>query len=165
VLECLAAASALGDDGLRLRQYRHSLVEERYRNGVVTLKRLEPREGTESVQLQIQRPSKWRGPVVVLVNARTSSCGEYLASELQFANRAVVIGEPTAGLGNTATEIFPLIDGSALQITTIRTLRPNGALYPVRVIPNIQVAENLGELARTGRDAMLERAVLALGNK
>jgi carboxyl-terminal processing protease len=161
--ECLAAASAFRDDVVRLRQQRLTLFEERYSNGLVTLKRLEPSENRSVTQLKINKPSKWTGPVVVLVNASTASCGEYFSSELQFAARATVIGEPTAGLGNTAAQVFPLIDGGALQITTIKTLRPNGTPYPIRVIPNIQLNESLSTLARTGHDSLIDKAAEVLG--
>jgi carboxyl-terminal processing protease len=64
-------------------------------------------------------------PVVVLVNEGTASASEIVAGALQDRERAVLIGTTTYGKG-AVQEIIPLIDSSALKLTTAAYLTPNG---------------------------------------
>jgi carboxyl-terminal processing protease len=100
----------------------------------------------------------WTGPVVVLVNERTASCAEYFTFDLQEGRQAPVIGQPTAGVGNTATVFLRLSDGSGLQITTSRAQRKDGSFYPERVTPTLNLSDDWYALAE-GRDLLLEKAV------
>jgi len=64
-------------------------------------------------------------PVVVLVDRSTASSAEIVASAIQDADRGIVVGEPTFGTGTVLAE-FPLEDGSALRIGTVRWLTADG---------------------------------------
>ena len=79
----------------------------------------------------------FRGPVVVLVDAKTASAGEILAGSLKANGRAWVLGERTWGKG-TAQEIFHTSDGGAYKITTFQ-FRVAGAqpLHLVGVTPHV----------------------------
>ncbi len=107
----------------------------------------------------ISKPSLWKGSLEVLVNSRSGSAAEYLPQFLQDAKRATVIGEPTAGVGNTGISAFGLPDGSALYISIIRALRADSSPFPERVSPDVPVTDDLELLAASGRDVVLEKAL------
>ncbi len=109
--------------------------------------------------LSFSKPSFFKGSLEVLVNSRSASGAEYLPQFLQDAKRAVVIGENTAGVGNTAISPFGLSDGSALYITIIRALRADSSPFPDHVTPDVLVADDLEILAASGRDVLLEKAI------
>jgi carboxyl-terminal processing protease len=64
-------------------------------------------------------------PVVVLVNEGTASASEIVAGALQDRERAVLVGTTTYGKG-AVQEIIPLLDSSALKLTTAAYLTPSG---------------------------------------
>jgi carboxyl-terminal processing protease len=64
-------------------------------------------------------------PIVVLVNEGTASASEIVAGALQDRERAVLVGTTTYGKG-AVQEIIPLLDSSALKLTTAAYLTPNG---------------------------------------
>ncbi len=107
----------------------------------------------------INKPSLWKGLLEVLVNSRSGSAAEYLPQFLQDAKRATVIGEATAGVGNTGISAFGLPDGSALYISIIRALRADSSPFPERVTPDVPVTDDLELLAASGRDVVLEKAL------
>jgi carboxyl-terminal processing protease len=112
----------------------------------------------------IKDPVRWDGPVVVLVNGATRSCAEYFAYFLQRAGRATILGSPTAGVLDTATTLSELPDGTALAVTSSRSLDKTGKAQPTRVTPDVMVADDLALLAQ-GRDVVLEQAVMLLTNQ
>jgi carboxyl-terminal processing protease len=65
-------------------------------------------------------------PVVVLVNEGTASASEIVAGALQDRERAVLVGTTTYGKG-AVQEIIPLLDSSALKLTTAAYLTPSGS--------------------------------------
>jgi carboxyl-terminal processing protease len=96
--------------------------------------------------------SEWNGQIIVLVNRLSRSAAEYLAAGLQPSGRVTVIGEPTAGVLNSSTQVFNLVDGGALAVTaSARRGAPN------RVIPTILQTDDMAVLSR-GRDLVLEIA-------
>jgi carboxyl-terminal processing protease len=98
-------------------------------------------------------------PVIAIVDGGTSSAAEALASALQTANRAALIGERTAGraLGES---IFALSNGGALRLGTARYESAIGETWAGRgLTPNIPVSSaSLDPQA----DPLLESAVTAL---
>jgi carboxyl-terminal processing protease len=114
---------------------------------------------TGPLEVARANPNLWTGPLVVLVNAGSASASEFLAHDLQRYAKATVIGEVTYGVGNTLTSFFPLEDGSGLQITLAKAIGADGTPYPERITPDQVVADDLEVLNRTGRDALMERAV------
>jgi carboxyl-terminal processing protease len=77
---------------------------------------------------------------------------------LQYNKKARVIGESTVGVLDTATEFWQLADQSALAITYVRTLNPDGTRVPERVTPDILVRDDVNAAFETGRDPLFERA-------
>ena len=64
-------------------------------------------------------------PLVVLINAGTSSGAEIVAGAFQDAHRAKLVGEKTFGTG-TVLETFSLSDGSAMMLAIEEWLTPAG---------------------------------------
>jgi carboxyl-terminal processing protease len=101
---------------------------------------------------------RWEKPVLVLTNRISRSAAEYMTYFLQRPKRAVVLGERTAGVLNTSTNLYPLPDGSTLAITAGRSSSLDGQPHPEFVTPDIVLPDDMAALA-AGRDLILERAI------
>ncbi len=156
--ECYGAASAFIGKAANLNETRLARVTVGFDGG-----KFLGNDPKDLTQFDIANPSLWKGNVAVLTNSQTASCGELMAYLLQYNKRAQVIGETTYGILNTATEFWQLVDQSALAITYVRTLNPDGTSVPEQVVPNIETRDNPSAAAETGRDALFERAYIALG--
>jgi carboxyl-terminal processing protease len=79
-------------------------------------------------------------PMVILVNGRTASSSEIVASALQDNRRAVVVGSNTYGKGTVQT-VFTLPNDGELILTWSRFHAPSGyALDGLGVLPNLCTA-------------------------
>ncbi|MDO4263622.1 MAG: S41 family peptidase [Deinococcus sp.] len=113
---------------------------------------------------RIASPQLWRGPLTVLVDEGSASCAEFFAYEVQRSGAGTVVGVPTSGVGNTATRVFPLTGGAALQMTVLHYSKPGGQAYPVQVRPDLSVqgGEAVLRALAQGRDLTLEAGVQSL---
>ncbi|MGH2749187.1 MAG: S41 family peptidase [Actinomycetota bacterium] len=64
-------------------------------------------------------------PLVVLVNEGTASASEIVAGALQDQKRGIIVGATTYGKGSVQ-EVVPLLDSSALKLTTGAYITPEG---------------------------------------
>jgi carboxyl-terminal processing protease len=84
-------------------------------------------------------------PLVVLVDQFTASSAEIVASALQDAHRATVVGAKTFGTGTILGQ-FMLDDGSALRIGTSEWLTPSGrSIWHDGLVPDQVVALSSGQ--------------------
>lgn len=157
--ECQGAPGAfVGNFALEMRT-RSASVPFGYADGAVLGN--DPKDPNPPYRLE--QPARFTGRVAVLVSRGTASCGEIMAYVLQQFGGIKVIGQRTAGVMNTATEFWPLADGSALAITYVRTFKTSGEALPEYVTPDIEMVYDPEAIARTGRDAMLEKALEVMG--
>lgn len=154
--ECDSAVSAFVPEFTRVARTSEGDLRTRVSRGL----RLE--DGR--VSGRVSNPQFWTGPLAVLVDRATASCSEFFAFEVQYSARGPVVGEETAGVGNTATRIFPLADKAALQLTVTNYAKPDGTPYPVRVTPDQRREWTEDDMRRLtqGEDTALNDAVAAL---
>jgi len=78
-------------------------------------------------------------PIVVLVNENSASASELLTGALKDRGAATVVGTTTFGKGIVQTT-YPLLDGSAIKITTSRYYTPNGVcIHGEGITPDYEV--------------------------
>jgi C-terminal peptidase prc len=97
-------------------------------------------------------------PVAVLTDGGTASMGEILASALRENDAATLFGVKTAGIVSAA-QVFPLVDGSGLQVTILEIRSGHGdKMNEVGVTPDVAVEFTPAD-AETGTDPQINRAV------
>ncbi len=160
--EMIYAASAFLEESFvaLVDRYQTERTEFRIRDGRLFITR-----NGQSESANLPLVARWRGPLVVLIDENTASGGEYLASAIQKARLAPLVGVATLGIGNTTTRPLNLINGGALSISYNRAFFADGTPYPARATPDFVVENSLEQLANTGRDLPLEKALEALGIK
>lgn len=155
--ECYGAASAFIGKAVNINETRLARVNVGFDGGAFV-----GNDPKDLVRYDIAQPALWKGKVAVLVNSDTASCGELLAYLIQYNKRGQVLGERTYGVLDTATEFWQLVDQSALAITYVRTLNPDGTRVPEFVTPDIEARDDTNTAFETGRDPLFERAYTVL---
>jgi carboxyl-terminal processing protease len=157
----MAGVSAFIPDGLERRLVSKqplSNFQAVYRQGSIE----QVINGQKRLTYKIAQAAKWTLPMAVLVNENSASAAEYFGLDIQTAKRGLVIGERTAGVANTAVAGIKISDGSFLLVSVAQSVRPDGTTFPEFVTPNIEVKDDLELLNRTGRDAIMEKALETL---
>jgi Peptidase family S41 len=123
------------------------------------------------------REPAFRGLVMVLTDSDTSGVAEAIAAALRFYNKALVIGQPTAGRAAEYSD-SPLPSGKNLRLAVAEMVSPEGrSLFPEGMKPDLPVEMSLSEkrqifqsssekgmgpfIYETGRPHMSEAALLA----
>lgn len=84
-------------------------------------------------------------PMVILVNEGSASAAEILTGALQDYERATVIGTKTYGKASVQS-VIPLMDGSAIKLTTAKYFTPNGrSIHEIGIEPDISVEPKIDE--------------------
>ena len=109
-------------------------------------------------------------PMAVIVNAESYSAAEFFAAALHEYGWAVTVGQPTTGKARSQVT-YPLLDGSAIHISTYQYLTPQRAdLYEAGgIVPDIaaELTEEQAALFATGwltpaEDPQVQAAAAAL---
>jgi C-terminal processing protease CtpA/Prc len=112
-------------------------------------------------ETQFVRPdgkARYRGRVVVLIDARAISAAEHFCLHLEAAADPTFIGSPTKGANGEISNIV-LPGGIQVNFTAMAVRHADGRpLQRVGILPRIWVEPSAGGL-REGRDEVLERAV------
>jgi carboxyl-terminal processing protease len=78
-------------------------------------------------------------PLVVLVNNGSASASEIVAGALQDHKRALIVGTRSFGKGSVQS-ILPMMNGTAIKLTTARYFTPNGrSIQGHGIDPDIEV--------------------------
>lgn len=103
-------------------------------------------------------------PVAVLVDGGTASMGEIFAAAIQERHVGLLFGTRTAG-NVAAAQVFPLDDGSALQVTVLEIRSGEGkTLNRVGVEPDLAIETSPADAAG-GTDPPLAAAIEHLREK
>jgi carboxyl-terminal processing protease len=98
---------------------------------------------------------------VVLIDEGTASMGEIFAAAVQEHGVGRVIGMTSAG-SVAASQVLPLSDGSALQLSIELVYSGAGALLDrIGVHPDEEIELSVADL-RQGQDPQLDRALVYL---
>jgi hypothetical protein len=85
------------------------------------------------------RDPAFRGLIMVLADGDTSGAAEALASALRFYGKALVIGQPTAGLAVEYSDL-PLPSGKILRVAVAEAVSPEGrSLFADGIRPDLPV--------------------------
>lgn len=107
--------------------------------------------------------SYYKGKIILLVNERTQSHGEYTCMALQTANNVTVIGDQTAGADGSVV-YFTYPGGYKTRFTSVGIFYPDGReTQRIGIIPNIKVAQTIDGI-RLGKDEILDRAIQFVSN-
>jgi carboxyl-terminal processing protease len=132
--------------------------EESYSLGRFIVRR---NSGTESV-LRLDFYTVTNLPLVVLVDGGCASACEFLSSSFRRAKRALIIGEPTVGIGSTNTQPFALVNGGAVSLPTLRSFWSDGTPLAAQIVPDVTTPLFQLELFNSGRDLVMEKALEVL---
>ncbi|MAS00190.1 MAG: peptidase S41 [Nitrosomonadales bacterium] len=82
-------------------------------------------------------------PMVVLINNGSASASEIVAGALQDHNRALIVGTRSFGKGSVQS-ILPMMNGTAIKLTTARYFTPKGRSIQAKGIePDIIVEDGM----------------------
>ncbi|UBV43014.1 PDZ domain-containing protein [Deinococcus taeanensis] len=107
--------------------------------------------------LSVQTPTRWTGPVRVLVNAGSASASEIVA-QLAVRSGATLIGERSYGVGNTVTILGGLSGERGLGVTIGVADDLHGERLKADVTPVPITPDDLRALAH-GQDLALQAAL------
>ena len=95
--------------------------------------------GKQDKQFSSDRDPAFQGLLVVLADADTSGGAEALAATLKLYNKALIIGQPTAGRAVEYSD-QPLPSGKILRVASAEAVLPDGQpLFPSGVKPDLPV--------------------------
>jgi carboxyl-terminal processing protease len=78
-------------------------------------------------------------PLIVMINEGSASASEIVAGAIQDHKRGIILGTKSFGKGSVQT-VIPLVDGSALRLTTAKYYTPAGrSINEIGVIPDVIV--------------------------
>ena len=101
--------------------------------------------GKEERSFSSDRDSSFKGLLLVLIDDDTTGAAEALASAVRSTNKALTIGDRTAGGAVTYSDL-PLPSGKILRVAVSEAAGENGqSLYPEGVKPDLPVQMSMPE--------------------
>jgi hypothetical protein len=97
------------------------------------------KQGKQDRAFTSDREPIYHGLIVILADADTSGAAEALATALRFHDKALIIGQSTAGRAFEYADL-PLPSGKILRMAVSEAVSPDGhSLYPDTVKPDLPV--------------------------
>jgi hypothetical protein len=91
------------------------------------------------------RDPAFRGLAMVLADGDTAGAAEAIAAALRFYDKALVIGQPTAGRAAEYSDL-PLPNGKILRLAVAEMISPEGrSLFPEGIKPDLPVEMSLAD--------------------
>lgn len=121
-------------------------------------------KGTSYAMVGKSQPTCYRGKIILLVDERTQSAGEWACMTLQTAENVTVIGSQTAGAdGNVTRTVLP--GGYRINFSGLGIYYPDGRETQRRGIKlDIHSSYKISDIAN-GRDPLIEKALKYLNIK
>lgn len=121
-------------------------------------------KGTSYAMVGKNQPTSYRGEIILLVDERTQSAGEWACMTLQTARNVTVIGSQTAGAdGNVTRTILP--GGYRINFSGLGIYYPDGReTQRTGIKVDIHSSYKISDIA-SGRDPLIEKALEYLSKK
>ncbi len=136
------------------RTLRMVLVRSQFQQGAMDWDHV---MDTVAARMVAPEGRKYEGKVIVLVSPLTSGPAEQLIEPLVFAQRAILVGDTTAGAGHSFA-VLPLGSGAMLSVAITEPIWENGHGNGSGFPPSI-LAQPTALGMSQGRDEILERAL------
>ncbi len=150
--EMLLTLSAFFEgDAIRLRAREVSQLYSLKNGGIET------KVAGKTTRFALEHPTRFKGTLIVLTNAKTASAAELFALILQRQEAARFIGESSYGLCQTALAPLQLLDQSELRLAAVKNLFSDSQSMPVKLEPDYAMLDDLKALSE-GHDLILETA-------
>jgi carboxyl-terminal processing protease len=114
--------------------------------------------GGKTSRYALEKPTSFKGSLIVLTNSSTSNAAELFALILQRRQVARFIGESSFGQCQTALAPLQLLDQSELRLATVKNLFANGETIPDKLEPDYAMIDDFAAI-KQGHDLVLETAV------
>lgn len=103
------------------------------------------KQGKQDRVFIADRDPIYQGLIVPLADGDTAGGAEALASALRFYDKALIIGQPTAGRAVEYSDL-PLPSGKILRVAVAEVVAPDGkSLYPGGVKPDLPVEMSMAD--------------------
>lgn len=152
-----AVAMARGDEAWRATAERVATAGA----AAALVARLTVPDGTLLGEQRLEDPTRFTGPVVVVVGAENASAAELVTAALVEAVAARVVGERTSG-NVEAVRAFDLPDGSRVLVAIADMRTASGRALDGGIVPDVVARADVRDLAR-GSDPPVAEARRVLG--
>lgn len=113
--------------------------------------------GGETSHISADKQIEFSIPAVLIVNENTTGVAEVFAAALQENDRAVLVGQQTAGKGVALSMLQLPTTGDGIRLVTARYCSPNGKMINEGVVPDYQVIQLAASDQQ--KDAQLAKAL------
>ena len=110
-------------------------------------------------------------PLVVLINGNSASASEVLTGALKAYDRAEIVGETSFGKG-IVQDVYSLLDGSGISLTTAKYYAPDGVcIHEIGIEPDVvcempeEYKNSYASTVEHDKDTQLQKAIEIIKEK